>query len=112
MDGLSRPVWESLTSHHAKLSEGNAFARRFRCDVNLFASARDDSPEALEALGALLRDGEIIYVLQVPEIIVPKNLTVLRKAQGVQMVAAPNVSFAPGTGNIVPLDDGDAPEML
>jgi len=112
MDVLNRPVWESLTSHHAPLSEGNAFARRFLRDVNMFASARDDSPEALAALGALLHDGDIIYILQVPEIVIPENLTALKRAQGVQMVAAPDVRFAVSRDDIVTLDDGDAPEML
>src|SRR5580698_410976 len=105
MDVLNRPVWESLTSHHAPLSVGNAFARRFLRDVNMFASARDDSPEALAALGALLHDGDIIYILQVPEIVIPENLTALKRAQGVQMVAAPDVRFAVSRDDIVTLDD-------
>ena len=71
MEPLDRPVWTSLTTHHAPRAEGGLLARRFTADVNVFASARDDSPEALDALGALLKPGERAYVLQVPRIVVP-----------------------------------------
>jgi predicted GNAT family acetyltransferase len=112
MDVLDRPVWQSLTSHHAALSEGNALARRFLREVNLFASARDDSPEALAALGELLHDGEIIYVLQVPKIIIPEGLIALKQAQGVQMVAGLRALFVATDDDILTLGDSDAFEML
>ena len=68
---LDRPVWASLSTHHAGLAEGNALARRFVRDVNLFASASDDSPAALAALAALVRPGESVLILQTPAIVVP-----------------------------------------
>ncbi|MGZ5096363.1 MAG: GNAT family N-acetyltransferase, partial [Burkholderiales bacterium] len=108
---LERPVWQSLTTHHIALSEGGALARRFVRDVNVFASARDDSPEAVAALGALIGD-ESSYVLQVPEIIVPAGVSALRRAMGVQMVAAPGRAFESVGDDIVTLGDDDAPEMV
>ena len=59
-------VWESLTTVTSPLSEGNALARRFLRDINLFASARDDSEAALGELSALVQPGENVLVLQVP----------------------------------------------
>ncbi|MBU6416770.1 MAG: GNAT family N-acetyltransferase [Xanthomonadaceae bacterium] len=108
---LDRPVWESLASRHASLSEGGALAKRYQRDVNLFASARDDSPAALDALAGLVEPGEHVYVLQVPEIAVPPALRATKTALGVQMVATRSIDAAPAE-DIITLGDADAPEML
>src|SRR5277367_3056281 len=109
---LDRPVWMSLTTHHASLSEGNALARRFVRDVNLFASARDESPEALAALADLVGPQESVFLLQVPEINVPTGLGVVKVAEGVQMVAAPFSAFETTRDDMLKLGEKDAPEML
>ncbi len=111
MQPLDRPVWSSLASHHSALSGGGALARRYLPGVNVFASARDDSPEALQALAELVSPGECVYVLQVPAIEVPAQLTLVRCAAGVQMVAARALSGAADEG-IVRLGSEDAAEML
>lgn len=108
---LDRPVWESLAGHHARLAVGGALAKRYRRDVNLFASARDDGPEALAALGALVVPGEHVYVLQVPPIAVPPALHASKTALGVQMVATRAIA-APADDTSVILGDADAPDML
>jgi hypothetical protein len=74
MQPLDRPVWASLSTRQAALSVGSALARRYAPDVNLFASACDDSAAALFALAALVKPGERVFVLQVPEIVVPSDL--------------------------------------
>jgi predicted GNAT family acetyltransferase len=112
MTPLDRPVWESLTTHHASLSEGNTLARRFLRDVNLFASARDDSPEALAALAALVGRGDTAVLLQVPDNVIPPGFVVAKAAQGVQMVATRSVQPEPTGAEILTLGDADAPEML
>jgi predicted GNAT family acetyltransferase len=111
MHPLDRPIWASLTTHHAPLSEGNELARRFARDVNLFASTRDDSPLAADALAALVRPGESVFVLQVPTIVVPPGLVEVKAARGVQMLATRSMSFGT-TRDILTLTDEDAPEML
>lgn len=111
MHPLERPVWASLTTHHASLSEGNALARRFVPDVNLFASACDDSPAALAALAALVRPGESVFLLQVPKVVIPPGLVEAKAGEGVQMVATRSMSVEPGS-DILMLTDEDAPEML
>ncbi|HVX05394.1 MAG TPA: GNAT family N-acetyltransferase [Rhodanobacteraceae bacterium] len=108
---LDRPVWESLASRHASLSIGGALAKRYQRDVNLFASALDDSPAALDALAALVEPGEHVYVLQVPAIAVPPALRATKTAPGVQMVATHSIEAEPAD-DIVTLGDVDASEML
>jgi predicted GNAT family acetyltransferase len=109
---LDRPVWSALSTRHLHLSEGSALARRYATDVNLFASARDDTPAALVALLELVQPGERVYLLQVPDIAVPNGLVPLKAAKGVQMIATRSVQAAGSDDDIVELTDSDAPEML
>ena len=112
MSPLERPVWESLTTLHAPLSEGNALARRFLHDVSLLASARDDTSEALAALAALVRPGETVVLLQVPDNVIPPGFVAAKAAKGVQMVATRSVQPEPTSAEILTLGGADAPEML
>ena len=109
---LDRPVWASLNTQHAALGLGGALARRYAPEVNVFASASDDTPAALAALAALVRPDEQVFVLQVPEIAVPPGLIAVKAASGVQMVATRSASVARAHADIVTLADADAPEML
>jgi predicted GNAT family acetyltransferase len=112
MSPLERPVWQSLTTYQAPLSEGNALARRFLRDVNLFASARDDGPQALAGLTELVRPGETVFLLQVPDNVIPSGFVVARAAKGVQMVATRRVPYDPSRAEILTLGGADVPEML
>lgn len=111
MHALDRPVWASLATTQSTLSEGGGLARRYLRDVNLFASARDDSAAALEALSALVLPGEQVYILQVPAIAVPAGLQAVKTAKGVQMVSTRPLPAEPDE-EIVHLTDADASEML
>lgn len=111
MNYLDRPVWASLT-HAPHLAEGGDLAKRYRRDVNLFASACDDGPSGLAALRELVLDGERIFVLQVPAIHIPNGLVAARTAQGVQMLATRPIAPQAGEHAIVELGDADALEMV
>jgi predicted GNAT family acetyltransferase len=111
MHPLDRPIWASLTTHHAPSSEGNALARRFARDINLFASTRDDSPQAVAALADLVKPEESVFLLQVPKIAIPPGLVAVKAAKGVQMVATRSMELET-TPDILTLTDEDAPEML
>ena len=87
MSVLDRPVFESLAGAHQHLSEGGSLARRYRPDINVFASARDDDAEALGALASLVQPGEAIYILQRAQIPSLPGFRTLKMAAGVQMVA-------------------------
>ena len=112
MSALDRPVWMSLSTSHSALSLGDDLARRYAREVNLFASARDDTMPALTALADLVQPGERVFVLQVPQITVPPALVAVKEAKGVQMLAARGAPALAGQEDIVPLTDADAPEML
>lgn len=112
MTPLDRPVWSSLTTTHLGLSEGDATARRYVRDVNLFASARDDGPEALRRLSAMVRPGDQIFILQAPPIAVPKDLSVAKEARCVQMVDTGAALPRDGVHDIVPLGEADAADMF
>jgi predicted GNAT family acetyltransferase len=109
---LDRPIWAALSTRHLALSVGGALARRYLPEVNLFASACDDSPAALSALTELVQAGERVYLLQVPEIIVPAGLATTRAAKGVQMVATRRMETATADDEVLELTDADATDML
>lgn len=112
MQPLDRPVWASLASTHKALSVGDEAARRYAADVNLFASAHDDSDESLAALARLVGPGEQVYLAQVPAIVAPPDLTMVKQAWGVQMVAREPLAPEPDTADMQPLGDADAEDML
>ncbi|MBN8509127.1 MAG: GNAT family N-acetyltransferase [Burkholderiales bacterium] len=112
MHPLDRPVWASLDGAHRTLSEGDDRARRCARDVNLFASALDDSEAALAALAELVRPGEQVFVLQVPPIVVPRGLVAVKRARGVQMVATRSLAHEPVPAGLAVLGDADAADML
>jgi predicted GNAT family acetyltransferase len=91
---------------------GGALARRYAPLVNLFGSGCDDSVQALEQLAALVAAGEQVYILQVPQIVVPQGLIVVKQAKGVQMVRTRAASAPLARDDILKLTDADAPEML
>ena len=111
MNWLDRPVWASLT-HAPQLAEGGDLAKRFRRDIHLFASARDEGVASLAALRGLVLEGESVFVLQVPAICIPDGLVAARAAQGVQMLATRPIAPQAGDCAVVELGDADAVEML
>jgi predicted GNAT family acetyltransferase len=112
MHPLDRPVWATLTTHHAVLAEGDTFARRFQRDVNLWAATRDDSPEAHAALAELVKPGETIFIADVADLVIPPGFVKVKDAVGVQMVAPRGTRFEAPRDDIVMLTDDDAPQML
>ena len=112
MNPLDRPVWSSLCTAHAELSLGDDLARRYEPDVNRFASARDDSEAALQALARLVQPSDPVFVLQVPDIRIPSDLIAIKQATGVQMIAEAPVAPPDEAADIVALSDRDAAEML
>lgn len=108
---LDRPVWASL-AHATHLAEGGELAKRFRRDVNVFASARDASRASLAALRELVSEGDSVFVLQVPAIEIPDGLATAHTAQGVQMLATRPVETQAAEPPVVELGPADVPEML
>lgn len=109
---LDRPVWASLTTHHAPLAVGGALARRFLPEYNVFASPREESEAALAALSALAAPGERVCLIQAPPVALPPGLILEKSLQGVQMVAARRLSEQAGAEPILTLGEADATEMF
>lgn len=111
MNALQRPVWDSLSGAHQGLSEGGDLARRYRADVNVFASPRDDDADAMRAMASLARPGDLIVMLQRAPIPALPGFVVAKSAAGVQMVATRPVADV-ADARIVPLGEDDAAEMV
>lgn len=109
MSDLDRPVWASLRDQpHWGL--GGARARRFHPDIHRFAAIPDETPDNLAALHALVQAGDdSVYLAQVPPVMVPSGLEVVKAASAVQMVASRRLD---ADDNVQVLGDADAPEML
>ncbi|QBK04639.1 GNAT family N-acetyltransferase [Hylemonella gracilis] len=106
---LDRPVWASLRDQ-PHWSLGDERARRFQPDINRFAATPDESPDSLAALAALVQPGDdSVYLAQVPPIVVPLGLEIVKAASGVQMVATRRLHT---DDDIQVLGDADAAEML
>jgi predicted GNAT family acetyltransferase len=108
---LDRPVWASLTTRHRAFAEGEAGAKRYQPSIVPFAASRDDSPDNLRDLGALVGTGETVMLLQKGEIHLPATLQAVVQATGVQMIADREME-AFEDERIEQLTPADATEML
>lgn len=109
---LDRPVWNALTGTQRACAAGRPPALRFAPDLGLFAAAADNSPESLEALGALCPTGGVIGLVETDDWPVPPGLAVYRSALCHQMVAEDPAPPAATPFEALDLGDGDASEML
>lgn len=107
---LDKPIWSALASRQAHFANGGELARAFPADVSPFAAARDPSPEAVQALAALVPvDGDISLLEMAPP--PPPSGIAATEIDGVQMVL--NAFPAGGKAHdIIPLGEADAAEML
>ncbi|MCF8469001.1 MAG: GNAT family N-acetyltransferase [Sneathiella sp.] len=109
---LDRPIWNSLTTIHARFAMGDDRARRLRDGVGIFAATKDDSRESLNSLERLMPEGGKLFFIQVPPVVVPDGLRVVQSGQGEQMLLEKLTAKA-GTDHVVErLGAGDADAML
>ncbi len=107
---LDRPIWHALTTRQTHIALGNERALRFDPDIGLFAAARDDSPESLQALSELVPREGVAILLQVGESPLPPGTVAQMTTLGVQMVAQKLEPLDPPS-NVERLTAADAPEM-
>ena len=108
---LDRPVWSMLTGPQAALALGDDLAVRIDPGFGPFAAARDQSAEALAALGALAVTGEELWLVETDQWPVPPGMHMLRTARLVQMVADSPMPPQPGDAACDLLDERDAADM-
>lgn len=109
--GLNRPVWSALSTRHAGFAVGGERARRFVPDIGPLAAARDDAPDSLSELAALVPAGEPLYLLQSDDVVVPPGIVAVSIVPGVQLVAERPITALASAG-IERLTDADFPAML
>jgi predicted GNAT family acetyltransferase len=111
MNPLDRPIWTALSSRQAEYAVGGPLALRYQSDVEPFAAVASDTEESLDALAQLLKPGETHILLQAQPSPLPREVQLIDKADGVQMVAARTIG-APKPPDAVRLSDADSPEMV
>jgi ribosomal protein S18 acetylase RimI-like enzyme len=85
---LDRIIWESLTTHHRSISQGDDLARRYPSDVAPFAATADYSPAAWSSLHALLSPGETVVMFPIRELAPPPAFEVVRRIPLEQMIGS------------------------
>lgn len=108
---LDRPVWNALTTRQRALAVGDARARRYRPEINLFGAAAEPTPECVEALGALLPQGGALGLVEAAPFPDLPGTQLGKRAVVNQMVAERSPGVADGFDYLV-LGDADAAEML
>jgi ribosomal protein S18 acetylase RimI-like enzyme len=107
---LDRPVWNALTGRQAHLALGGGEVLRFPADIEPFGATRDNTPEQLAALCALMPPDGHVALFEVGRMAAPEGHTTMIDAVCLQMMAE---RLAPDEGrfDILPLTEADTPEM-
>lgn len=109
---LNNPVWNSLTTYHAGLAQGDTLARRYPPAVALFGAVADDDERAFASLASLVAPGEMVGLVggHLPS---GDEWTLQRSRTLVQMVYEGPALELEETGDaITPLSLDDVPAML
>lgn len=107
---LDNPIWQSLTSHHAKLAVMNGHAGRYPVEIAPFVAVANDSAQAAEQLGGLVDAGESVYLLG-PAPALAADWRVLRQPALAQMTCRSRIDAVPGP-QIRELTDDNRADML
>lgn len=103
---LDRPVWQALTGDHVALGLGDARARRYRPEVNLFGAAA--TPADLVTLADLTAPCAELGLVEVDPWPVPPGMTRISEAVIDQMVAlGPPADPAVDALDLTPADGPD-----
>ncbi len=107
---LDRPVWHALRTRQSAFAQGSSRALRYMSDISPFASAEDESPEALTELAALIPPDGTVLILQASSLPIPKGTVAMVEAEGTQMVAR-SVAVPTSSPDVIDLGEEDAAEM-
>jgi ribosomal protein S18 acetylase RimI-like enzyme len=108
---LDRPVWNALTTRQANLGVGDARARRYRSEINLFAAGAEPSEDCAAAVADFLGSGGPIGLVEAAPFPAIPGARVEKQAMIHQMLATGSPGTTEGFDYQV-LGDADAPEML
>jgi predicted GNAT family acetyltransferase len=112
MHALDNPIWNSLTTLHARFAEGDALAKRFPPDVTTLAAMREPTVEAYSSLAQLLRgSGAALFLDQPP--LIPPGWTTIHASQILQMICEkPAIEAESGEPPAEVLTIADTDEMI
>jgi hypothetical protein len=109
---LDNPIWNSLTTVHARFSQGGELARRFHPEIGPLVGLREQSCEAYRELGALMTPGEFAVLFLESEPEVPAGWRVDLHLPGDQMVSTQCLDGEPVRSKLQSLGEADVAEML
>ncbi|MCW1384156.1 GNAT family N-acetyltransferase [Novosphingobium sp. KCTC 2891] len=106
---LDRPVWNALGGRQASLAVARGDVRRLDPAYGPFAAA---APGCKAALAGLLHDiADEVWLVEPGTVPPPPGTRTVRTAPLLQMIADGGLPLAPHEADIVPLGEGDVPEM-
>ncbi|OXJ16797.1 GNAT family N-acetyltransferase [Burkholderia sp. HI2500] len=108
---LDRVVWNALTGRQRRLAVGHDRAWRFPAAVAPFAATEDTSAASFDALRTLIAAHGPAALVTPDEIEPPAGLSVIRRANLLQMVWQRTRDPAPESGYVT-LGEADVPDML
>jgi ribosomal protein S18 acetylase RimI-like enzyme len=115
---LDNPIWNSLTTLHARIAETARLARRFPFDVTALGALAEHTGEAWDALATLPSAAKVTVLVFDAPVDPPVGWEIVQTSVGLQMVFESRVSPRSGPASadvseeIIPMTAADAPEML
>ena len=107
---LDNPVWYSLSTAHAHLSQGNSHARRYLPEISPLAATADLDDEAYLQLSAMLSPGQVAAVLRDSPVASLPGFEILHQISVDQMIWEGGSVSVANPGEV--MGSADAPEML
>jgi ribosomal protein S18 acetylase RimI-like enzyme len=109
---LDNPIWNSLSTEHIGLAQGDERARRYPTEIGPLSGIAAQTEESYEALGSLAGDG-VVVLFSVEPILPAGGLQVMRSGPIVQMVRRVR-GIEPDAGDLTArrLTAADAPAMV
>lgn len=113
---LDNPIWNSLTTSHAHLANGElngrGLARRYPGDIGPLSGVQEPTPEAFADLAALVPEDDFAVLFLERSTDIPADWKLLRGGTIIQMVC-PTIPDQPVLEEaIVPLGPADFSEMV
>jgi GNAT superfamily N-acetyltransferase len=111
VEPLDNPIWHALTGPHARFSQGTGLALRYEPEVAAFGALPDDpTPEAWDALDALVGSGGVAILFRTGSFDVPDDWEVALHMPTLQMITSESIGAV--DSEFVALTSDDVDDML
>jgi GNAT superfamily N-acetyltransferase len=109
---LDNPIWNSLTTGHARFAVGGGLARRYAAEIGPLSGVAEPSAEAFAELAAIVPEGDVAVLFLQERIEVPTGWAFVRDGTLVQMICTTVPEEPEVTERIVALGPEDVAEMV